>query len=118
MRDLYADARFGTVLWINALAHDKHFWRTLDEIKRVLKPGGTLIVVVPGFSKSAGQTGISITGQKGSAIADATITYKVHDAPDYWRLSPQGLERGRSRRLRRPGASRHDDAAADLRRRR
>ena len=91
MRDLYADARFGTVLWINALAHDKHFWRTLEEIKRVLKPGGTLIVVVPGFSKSAGQTGISITGQKGSAIADATITYKVHDAPDFWRLSPQGL---------------------------
>ncbi len=88
---LFPDASFGTVLWVNGLAHDKKFWRTLDEIGRVLKPGGTLIVVSPGFSKSAGQTGINITGQKGNAIADATLTYRVHDAPDYWRLSPQGL---------------------------
>jgi len=91
MREHYADGRFGTVMWINAFQHDKQFWRTLDEIKRVLMPGGTLIVVAPGFSRSAGQAGISITGQKGNAIADATITYKVHDVPDYWRLSPQGL---------------------------
>ena len=63
----------------------------MDEIRRVLRPGGTLIVVSPGFSKSAGQTGINITGQKGNAIADATITFRVHDAPDYWRMSPQGL---------------------------
>ena len=87
----FADRQFGTVLWVNGLAHDRKFWRTLDEIRRVLKPGGTLIVVSPGFSKSAGQTGINITGQKGNAIADATITYRIHDAPDYWRMSPQGL---------------------------
>ncbi len=91
MREHFAEGQFGTVLWINALQHDKQFWRTLDEIKRVLAPGGTLVVVSPGYSRSAGQSGINITGQKGNAIADATITYKVHDAPDYWRLSPQGL---------------------------
>ncbi len=87
-----ADGSVGTVLWINGLAHDRRFWRTLDEIKRVLRPGGALIVVTPGFARGAGQTGnISITGQKGNAIPDATITLNIHEVPDYWRLSPQGL---------------------------
>lgn len=91
MRSLHADGSIGTVLWISALTHDRRFWRTLDEIGRVLAPGGTLIVVAATFSKSAGQTGINITGQKGNPIADVTITQRVHGAPDYWRMSPQAL---------------------------
>lgn len=91
MRAIFAAGQFGTVFWINALAHDTHFWRTVDEIKRVLKPGGTLIVVTPCFNKSTAQGGVTVSGPKGNAIADATLTYRIHDAPDYWRISPQAV---------------------------
>ena len=91
MRALYADGQFGTVLWTSALAHDKRFWLTLEEIRRVLAPGGTLVVVAPGFSKGSAQAGITITGQKGNAISNATITHRVQASPDYWRVSPQAV---------------------------
>ena len=90
MRSLYTAGHFGTVLWIDTLATDKHFWLTLSEIRRILAPGGVLIAVTPSFGK-AGHNGVVITGAKGNAIADVTLTKRVHASSDYWRISPQGM---------------------------
>jgi hypothetical protein len=91
MRAIFADGAIRTVIWNSVLTHDKYFWRTLDEIKRVLAPGGLFIVVAPCFSKGAPQAGIKTFGQKGNPVPDVTITYRIHATPDYWRLSPQAL---------------------------
>jgi hypothetical protein len=92
MRDLFEDGRFSTVLWNGALAYDKYFWRSLDEIKRVVAPGGVLIVAAPGYSKKA-KFGQKVVGAKDSPIDNATVTPRVHSSrPDYWRVSPQAMK--------------------------
>jgi SAM-dependent methyltransferase len=94
MRGLFRDGRFSTVLWNDALAHDRYFWRSLEEIKRVLAPGGVLIVAVADFSKSATEAGIKVVGPKGNTILNATVTHSVHPTrPDYWRISPQAMKK-------------------------
>lgn len=73
--DLVGDARsmplatgsVNVVLCTQVLEHIPEPVRVLDEIRRVLRPGGTLILSVPGI-------------------------YPQHGAPgDYWRYMPQGL---------------------------
>jgi SAM-dependent methyltransferase len=92
MRDLFVNGRFSTVFWNGALAHDRYFWRSLEEIKRVLAPGGVLIVAAPGYSKKA-KFGLKVVGAKGSPIDNATVTPRVHlSRPDYWRVSPQAMK--------------------------
>ena len=94
MRGLFSDGRFSTVLWNRALAHDPFFWRTLDEIKRVLAPGGVLIVAVSDFSKSPALNGIKAVGPKGNAIGDVTVTQGIHPTRgDFWRISPQAMRK-------------------------
>lgn len=54
---------FDTVLCYNMLEHDDLFWITLENMKKVLKPGGWLIISVPTFG------------------------FPIHDYPkDYWRF--------------------------------
>ena len=87
----FADGQFETVLWNDALAHDRAFWRTLDELRRILAPGGTLILSVPGFSNAPDRAGVTVAGPKGNPIPDTTPTYRIHGAPDFWRISPQAM---------------------------
>lgn len=92
MRALYKDRQFSTVIWNGAMAHDKCFWRTVEEIKRVLAPGGILIAVAPGFG-SKSRFGLKVVGPKGSEIANATVTARAHAySPDYWRVSQQAMK--------------------------
>ena len=94
MRGQFADGRFATVLWNSALAHDPQFWRTLEEIKRVLAPGGVLIVVASDFSRSPAHNGIKTVGPKGNPIPNTTVTQSVHPTRgDYWRISPQAMRK-------------------------
>jgi SAM-dependent methyltransferase len=61
------DASVGTVLALNTFEHVQRFWRGFDEIYRVLKPGGALLVSCPFY-------------------------FHVHDYPsDYWRFTPEAL---------------------------
>jgi SAM-dependent methyltransferase len=58
----------GTVLALNTFEHVPHFWRGLDEIYRVLRPDGALLLSVPFY-------------------------FHIHSYPsDYWRFTPAALD--------------------------
>jgi SAM-dependent methyltransferase len=61
-------ASVGTVIAMNTLEHVPRFWRGLDEIYRVLRPDGALLISCPFY-------------------------FHIHSFPsDYWRFTPQALE--------------------------
>ena len=93
MTDLFDDECFSTVVWNRALERDAAFWLTLGEIRRVLSPGGVLLICTQGFSK-ANKYGVKIQGAQGADIPFLTTTGTISAAAaDYWRFSPQGLRR-------------------------
>jgi SAM-dependent methyltransferase len=64
----FASASVGTVLALNTFEHVKHFWRGLDEVRRVLRPDGVLILSTP-------------------------FHFRIHEFPhDYWRFTPPAYE--------------------------
>lgn len=61
------DASVGTVLALNTFEHVERFWRGFEEIERVLRPGGALLVSCPFY-------------------------FHIHNYPsDYWRFTPEAL---------------------------
>ena len=68
--DLPFDAdTFDNVLCLEMLEHDTDFFRSVSEMKRVLKPGGRLVITTRG------------------------IYFPKHDHPsDYWRFTPDALQ--------------------------
>lgn len=61
---------FDTVLCYNTLEHDDSFWVTLENIRKVLRVGGWLIISAP------------------------TYGFPIHDYPgDYWRFSEEVYEK-------------------------
>ena len=63
-----ADASVGTVIALNTFEHVPRFWRALDEIRRVLRPDGALLLSCPFY-------------------------FHIHSFPsDYWRFTPEALE--------------------------
>jgi len=98
MRDFKRDW-FDLVLCCSTLEHDKRFWLSVGEMKRVLRPGGLLVVGVPGY----------VTDEERDQ-GRSTLTYRVHYRFDYYRFSEQamrevifeGMERVRVRRLGTP----------------
>jgi SAM-dependent methyltransferase len=80
MRDVFEDDHFDLVLCSATLEHDKHFWLTVGEMKRVLKPGGLLVISVPGY----------VTDPERDQ-GRATHTYRVHYSFDYYRFSEQAV---------------------------
>lgn len=92
MRERFPEAKFGTVISNRALAGDARFLLTVDEIRRVLVPGGVAIFITPCFSMTPKEAGVVAVGRKGNPIPDVTVTYRVHSTPDYWRISPQAMK--------------------------
>jgi SAM-dependent methyltransferase len=76
----FEDESFDLIMSSATLEHDKHFWLSLGEMKRVLKPGGLLIISVPGYVKDPER-------DRGRW----TRTYRVHFAFDYYRFSEQAV---------------------------
>jgi SAM-dependent methyltransferase len=63
-----ADASIGTVIAMNTLEHVPRFWRGFEEIYRVLRPDGALLVSCPFY-------------------------FHIHSFPsDYWRFTPEALQ--------------------------
>ncbi len=100
----FEDNRFDVVLSNAMLEHDKHFWKTLAELKRVTRPGGLLVIGVPAFQYFAVEkvkkalARIPLVrslsrNQHLNMFFTATITYELHNAPgDYYRFSRQACE--------------------------
>ena len=64
----FATGSVGTVLALNTFEHVRSFWRGLDELHRVLRPGGALVMSTPFF-------------------------FRIHQFPhDYWRFTPAAYE--------------------------
>jgi SAM-dependent methyltransferase len=64
----FADASVGTVIALSTFEHVRRFWRGFDEIYRVLRPDGALLVSCP-------------------------FNVRIHSHPsDYWRFTPEALE--------------------------
>jgi SAM-dependent methyltransferase len=64
----FPDASVGTVIAMNTFEHVRHFWRGFEEVYRVLRPDGALLISCPFY-------------------------FHLHDYPsDYWRFSPEAFE--------------------------
>ena len=85
--------------------HDQYFWKSIAEIKRVAKPGGLVIIGLPGYKqfridrfkkrleKVPGIRKLS-NSRFFNLLFTGTVTFKVHSAPeDYYRFSPQALKK-------------------------
>ena len=63
-----ASSSIGTVVALSTFEHVPHFWRGFDEVRRVLRPDGVLVVSVPFY-------------------------LHIHAYPnDYWRFTPEALK--------------------------
>ena len=99
--ECFEDERFDTVLCNATLEHDKYFWKTVAEIKRVTKPNGLIAIGAPGYDW------LRLEGYKRYArrlrrlprardyllwLMRGTLTIDLHNAPgDYYRFSPQAF---------------------------
>lgn len=91
----FGDGRFDVVLCNSVLEHDKYFWKTIAEIKRVTKSGGFVVIGTPGYRESNTKhlfrgfmKNIPLISRTFSA--HSTETLLLHNYPrDYYRFSPQ-----------------------------
>lgn len=98
----FGDASFDTVLCNAVLEHDRFFWRTLAEIRRVTRPGGVIGIGVPGYAKLRQErtaarlarwlARIGMPARVLDPLRAGTVTLQIHDYPgDYYRFSPQAV---------------------------
>lgn len=91
--EMFSDESFDCVLSNATLEHDKFFWKSIYEMKRVLKRDGLLIIGAPSFRRYPvdkifkflpGQNFIS------DFLKGSTFCLTIHGAPgDYYRFSEQ-----------------------------
>ena len=99
----FSDASFDTVLSNAVHEHDRFFWRSLAEIRRVTRPGGLIVIGVPGFTKLRGEvflgrvSRLPIIWRLGrgrlAGLMASTLCLGIHLFPsDYYRFSPQAMQ--------------------------
>lgn len=97
----FPDARFDTVLMNSVLEHDRRFWRTLAEVRRVARPGALVALGVPGFVAAPRPRALlilrrlrrlPILGRRLDAALASVPTLLIHNFPgDYYRFSEQAM---------------------------
>ena len=102
--ELFQSDRFDVVLCNAVLEHDRYFWQTTREIKRVTKPGGLIVIGAPGYTFLKPEKLKTMlrkiplvrklsSNQYINMFFTATITFQIHNAPgDYYRFSPQAFK--------------------------
>ncbi len=101
----FADASFDAVLCNSVLEHDLRFWRTLDGIRRVARPGALIAIGVPGYAelppppalrlarrlaRLPGMAALLERAAPGWSVSIPTLV--VHDHPgDYYRFSDRAM---------------------------
>jgi len=94
----FEEGRFDAVLCNSVFEHDKFFWKTLDEIKRVTKSGGLIVLGAPGYRVSKTERYFHGFFKRIPFLshffwAKSTITLCMHYYPgDYYRFSPQAFK--------------------------
>jgi SAM-dependent methyltransferase len=96
---VFSAGRFDVVLCNAVLEHDRCFWKTLAEIRRVTRLGGLVVIGTPGYRELDGErrfrrllSRLSRFSKKpdGWAWQHSTLTLGVHNFPgDYYRFSEQ-----------------------------
>jgi len=99
----FPDERFDTVLCNATFEHDKFFWKTISEIRRVTRHGGLVVLGAPGYGRGGGEKwakrlarNIPLVGgalrKKYEHLFASTLTLHVHNFPgDYYRFSAQAF---------------------------
>ncbi|MEK6882231.1 MAG: class I SAM-dependent methyltransferase, partial [Nanoarchaeota archaeon] len=65
----FQEGEFDAVVSTDTLEHDRAFWKTVENMRWVLKPGGWMVIAVP------------------------TLHCGLHEHPkDYWRFMQEGVE--------------------------
>jgi SAM-dependent methyltransferase len=77
---MFEDQSFDLVVSNATFEHDKYFWLSIAEIRRVTRPGGLVIIGVPGYTKNVRPV-----------APKATLTFAVHYRFDYYRFSEQAV---------------------------
>ena len=102
--ECFEDNRFDMVLCNALLEHDKFFWKTIAEIKRVTKPGGLIVIGTPGYTHLRAEKLKAIlrripgirrlqSADRLDALFHGTVTFEVHNFPgDYYRFSEQAFK--------------------------
>ena len=109
--DCFEDNQFDTIICNAVFEHDKFFWRTMDEVRRVGKPNALVVVGVPGYDDPkniqlqtikdklryrvnfSSREFLNRFGRLSDKFLPGTLTVPVHNCPgDYYRFSPQAME--------------------------
>jgi ubiquinone/menaquinone biosynthesis C-methylase UbiE len=95
----FPDRRFDVVLCNAVLEHDPFFWKTLAEIRRVVRVGGLVAIGTPGYRQLPFETKLRrwlarlsrfSRHPDGWPLQHSTLTLGVHNFPsDYYRFSEQ-----------------------------
>jgi ubiquinone/menaquinone biosynthesis C-methylase UbiE len=76
----FADGEFDFVASCSVLEHDKYFWKSIGEVRRILAPGGVFVVGVPIYRSLP------------TDWWNTTLTFKRHGMgynADFYRFSEQ-----------------------------
>jgi SAM-dependent methyltransferase len=97
----FADHRFDVVLCNAVLEHDRFFWKTLAEIRRVTRVGGLVVIGAPGYRnlphekklhRLLGKLASFLRHPEGWPLQHSTLTLATHNFPgDYYRFSEQAF---------------------------
>lgn len=99
---MFDDDSFDAVVCNATLEHDKFFWKSLAETRRVMKPGGVIVIGVPGYADlrlerafrrlcGAAQC-IPLIGRAVHFPYGPTLTLRIHNEPgDYYRFTERTL---------------------------
>jgi SAM-dependent methyltransferase len=99
----FEDGTFDIVLSNATLEHDAFFWKSSSEMRRILAPGGVLMLGVPGFVETKAESLVHRVAARLpwivrhlNPLASATLTFKVHYEEgrfgDYYRFSRMAVE--------------------------